>query len=476
MPTPPDPDAEPEEVRSSHHPEKFRLLPQSPDAEKGVLSSFLLAPRDVGGMCAEKQIKKEHFFIPSHGEIFEVLFEMWTANRPIDFIVLTTTLGNRNMLERCGGSAGITELFTSLPTAANCAHYLEIVVEKFTLREMIKVCTEFASRGYDEQHDAPALLNEAEAAVLSINRQVESKVNDQRPVQLVVMAALEQIDRLSNSDGKPIGIPSGLTEIDDITGGYMDGEVSVIAGRPGSGKSALAMGIADHVAVELGMAVGICSLEMTADQLIQRAILRRARVSTKRIKDKTADATEWRRVQEAGNAIHDSPIYILEKRGITNSYLSAVFRRWKRDRDIKLGIIDYIQLLRGTKKYKGDNRQMEVSEISESIKTLAGELGIHIIVLAQLNRNPEARTGSSKGVPKLSDLRESGSIEQDADLVGLLHRPEMSEDNEDRKRELRGKADLNFAKNRNGPNEVARLTFMHEWVRFTDRAYGDEPN
>ena len=449
-------------------PDTHRLLPQSPDAERGVLSSFLLAPRDVGGMCAEKQIKKEHFFIPAHADIYATLLELWDVNKPIDFITLTQVLRDRSMLDQCGGAAFVTELFTFLPTAANAAYYIEILQEKYTLREIIKVCTEYAARGYDEQDDVPNLLNDVEAKVFEI---AQDRFKDRAAnMKQMVVAAIGAIEELYSRRGSITGLATGFADFDKMTDGLHGSEMVVIAARPSMGKTALAMNMAEHIAVENKMAVAVFSLEMSAQQLVQRLLCSRARVNLGRVRDGFLSERDFPALQTAASKLAETKIFIDDTSGLSILELRAKDRRLKSQHDIQAIFIDYLQLLRSTSKRAQENRQIEIAEISSGLKALAKELNIPIVVLAQLNRNPESRSGESKGRPRLSDLRESGSIEQDADLVGLLVREEYYAESDDEKKEAEGKATLIIAKQRNGPVGDVPLTFLKEFTRFETRA------
>ena len=444
------------------------MLPQSPDAERGVLSSLLLAPREVGGMCAEKQIKREHFFIPAHAEIYGTLLELWDANKPIDFITLTQVLRDRSLLDQCGGAAFVTELFTFLPTAANAAYYIEILQEKYTLREIIKVCTEYAARGYDEQDDVPNLLNDVEAKVFEI---AQDRFKDRAAnMKQMVLAAVDAIEKLYDRRGSITGLPTGFVDLDKMTDGLHGSEMIVIAARPGMGKTALAMNMVEHIAVEHKLPVAVFSLEMSSQQLVQRLLCSRARVNLARVRDGFLSERDFPALQTAASKLAETRIFIDDTSSLSILELRAKARRLKSQHDIQVVFIDYLQLIRSTSKRAQENRQIEIAEISSGLKALAKELNIPIVVLAQLNRNPENRSGESKGRPRLSDLRESGSIEQDADLVGLLVREEFYVDGEEEKQAAEGKATLIIAKQRNGPTGDVHLTFLKEFTRFETRA------
>ncbi len=447
------------------------MLPQAPDAERGVLSSFLLVPRDVGGLCAEKQIEAKHFHIPAHGTIYAHLMEMWDKNRPIDFITLTQELRDRQLIDQVGGAAFVTELFTFLPTAANAGYYIEILQEKYTLREMIRVCTEYGGRGYDEQDDVPNLLDALEQKVFAIAQdRFKDRMLGMKPM---VMAAIHSIQELYDRKGSITGLETGFSELDKMTDGLHGAEMIVIAARPSMGKTALAMNIAEHVAVELKKAVAVFSLEMNSQQLVQRLLCSRAKVDLAKVRDGFLSEQNFRSMQVAGGQLAESKMFIDDTSGLSILELRAKARRLKSQHDIAAIFVDYLQLLRSTSKRAQDNRQLEIAEISGGLKALAKELNIPVVVLAQLNRNPESRSGDAKGRPRLGDLRESGSIEQDADVVGLLVREEYYADSDDDKKESEGKATLIIAKQRNGPVGDVPLTFLKQFTRFETRARGE---
>jgi len=451
-----------------YRPDVHRLLPQSPDAEKGLLCSFLLTPREVGGFCAEKQITREHFHIPAHGELYSVLIELWDAGKPIDFIILTEVLRDRQRLDQVGGAAFVTELFTFLPTAANVAYYVEIVQEKFTLREIIKVCTEYAARSYDEQDNVPTLLDDVEGKIFAI---AQDRFKDKAvSMKDQVMQAIHDIEALYERRGAISGLETGLAELDKMTDGLHAAEMIVIAARPSMGKTALAMNMAEHVALEMKLPVAVFSLEMSTSQLVQRMLCSRARVNLGNVRNGFLSERDFPALTAAASKLAESKFFIDDTPGLSILELRAKARRLKSQHNIAAIFIDYIQLLRSTSRRAQDNRQLEIAEISAGLKGLAKELNIPIVVLAQLNRNPEGRTGEAKGRPRLSDLRESGSIEQDADLVALLVREEYYADTDEDKKAAEGKATLIIAKQRNGPVGDVPLTFLKEFTRFENRA------
>ena len=444
-----------------------RSPPHSPDAEQGVLGSMLISPRDVIALCVEK-INADYFYIPAHQTIYNLLVEMWNDQKGIDLITFTQALRDRQLLEVVGGAALITHLQTFVPTAANVEYYLEIVREKFILRQIISTCTTSITRAYNEQDEVTGLLDEVERDIFAIGE--ERFKAEILSMKEQVMATLESIEKLFENKGAITGLSTGYRDFDKLTSGLHSSEMVVIAARPSMGKTALAMNIAEFVAVQLKLPVAIFSLEMSAQQLVQRMLCSRARVNLAKTRDGFLAEADFPKLTNAASKLAEAKIYIDDSAGLSILELRAKARRLKAQQDVQLIIVDYLQLLRSTSRRAQDNRQLEISEISAGLKSLAKELKIPIIVVAQLNRNPEIRTGSGKGVPRLADLRESGSIEQDADLVGLLVREEYYADSDEERTEMEGKAELIIAKQRNGPIGQVKLTFLKDFTRFEDRA------
>jgi len=419
---------------AAYLPDAHRPLPQSLDAEKGLLGSILHSAGVLDDCIA--QMEPRHFHLPAHQKIFEILVEMRNSGKPIDLISVTQILEDRRLLDEVGGAAAVTDLFTFVPTAVNADYYREIIHEKFLLRQIIGTCTEYVARAHEEQGDIKILLDEVEARVLSIGE--ERQRSSLPTMKEMVNEAIAGIEKLVTSRGSITGLSTGFHELDRMTNGLHEGEMFVIAARPSMGKTALAMNIAEHVALD------------GEDGFIGKNDLN-SLGSTARI------------LSKANIVVDDTPgLSILEHR--------AKARRLHNRENIQLVVIDYLQLLRSNSRRAQDNRQIEIQEISYGIKALAKELKIPVIVLAQLNRNPEQRTGSSAGRPRLSDLRESGTIEQDADVVGLLIRDKYYAEDEEAKKEAAGKATLIIAKQRNGPTGDVALTFLEEYTRFEDRA------
>src|SRR6267143_1282790 len=441
-----------------------RAPPHSVEAEQGVLGSMLISPRDAIGECVEK-INEEYFYIPAHQTIYTVLVELWNAGQAIDLITFTQVLRDRNLLDAVGGPAFVTSLFTFVPTAANVGYYIDIVRDKYILREIIAAATESVRRAYEEQDEVSNLLDEVEQRIFAVG---EDRFKGQMlSMKDQVMEAIESIEKLYERKGGITGISTGFVEFDRMTSGMHPAEMIVIAARPSMGKTALAMNIAEHVSINEKLPVGVFSLEMSSQQLVQRLLCSRARVNLQKVRDGFLGERDFPSLTAAASKLAEAKIFIDDSASLTILELRAKARRLKAQQDVKLIIVDYLQLLRSTSRRAQDNRQLEISEISAGIKSLAKELKIPIIVVAQLNRQPEARTG---GKPRLSDLRESGSIEQDADLVGLLVRPEIYEEDEEARAEKEGEAELIIAKQRNGPVGEIPLTFLKEFTRFEDRA------
>jgi replicative DNA helicase len=444
-----------------------RTLPHSVEAEQGVLGSMLISPREIIAECVEK-INEEYFYVPAHQTVYVVLVELWNAGQGIDLITFTQVLRDRNVLETVGGAAFITSLFTFVPTAANVSYYLEIVRDKYILRQIIAACTESVRRSFEEQDEVNNLLDEVEQKIFSVG---EDRFKGRLPsMKEQVMEAIEAIEHLWERKGALTGVATGFKKFDQLTSGLHGSEMIVIAARPSMGKTALAINIAEHVAIVQRLPVAVFSLEMSSQQLVQRMLCSGAKVNLKTVRDGFLQDQDFDKLRNSAAKLAEAAIFIDDTSGLSILELRAKARRIKAQHDVRLIVIDYLQLLRSTSRRGQDNRQIEISEISNGIKNLAKELNIPIIVVAQLNRNPENRTGDSRGRPRLSDLRESGTIEQDADVVALLVREEYYADTEEEKENTEGKADLIIAKQRNGPVGDVKLTFLKEFTRFVDRA------
>jgi len=425
---------------------------------------MLISPRDAIAECVEK-ITEEYFYVPAHQIIYRELVDLWNAAQAIDLITFTQILRDRNLLYVVGGPAFVTSLFTFVPTAANIEYYIEIVRDKYILRSIIAAATESVRRAYEEQDEVNNLLDEVEQRIFAVG---EDRFKGQMlSMKDQVMEAIDAIEKLYERKGGITGISTGFTEFDRMTSGLHPSEMIVIAARPSMGKTALAMNIVEHVAISQGLAVGVFSLEMSSQQLVQRLLCSRARVNLQKVRDGFLAERDFPSLTAAASKLADARIFIDDSASLSILELRAKARRLKAQQDIQLIVVDYLQLLRSTTRRAQDNRQLEISEISAGLKGLAKELKIPVVVVAQLNRQPEQRLG---GKPRLSDLRESGSIEQDADLVGLLVRPEIYEEDEEARAEKAGEAEFIIAKQRNGPVGEIPLTFLKEFTRFETRA------
>jgi replicative DNA helicase len=443
-----------------------RSLPFSEDGEKGVLCSLLLSPRDVADICV-LHLRSEAFYIPAHEIIYTLVLEFGEKSKPIEFVALKQALKDRNQLEEIGGAEFLSELYGFVPTAANAGYYIDIVREKYVLRRLISACNRLSNQCYEQQGEIEPLLDGAEKEIFAITGEhVKTEIV---PTKELVMDAIEQIEKLYENRGSVTGLPTGFVELDRLTSGLHAAEMIVIAARPAMGKTAFAMNIAEHVAMDIGKAVAIFSLEMSSQQLVQRILCSRAKVDLQRVRNGFLSERDFPNLMAAASQVAAAKMFIDDTPGLTVTELRAKARRIKSQHDIQLIVIDYLQLLRSMSRRAQDNRQLEISEISAGIKSLAKELGLPIIVIAQLNRQPDTRLKEG-GRPRLSDLRESGSIEQDADLVGLLVRPEYYETDDEAKQERAGEAELIIAKQRNGPTGDVPLTFLKQYTRFETRA------
>lgn len=451
---------------SNYQPDIHRLLPQAQDAERGAACSLFLAPREIRSMMSERKITSESFYNPNLGFIVQRALDIIDTKGTVDFIMLKESLEKSSDLERLGGAVFILELFGYIPTAANAKYYLDIIEEMHTLREIIKVCTKYAARSYDEQDNVAELLNGVQADIMKIG--ASRSENDYQPVDEIVMEACHDIESRWERKDAIEGLSTGFLELDAILDGLKNQDMIVIAARPSMGKTSLALTIAEHISLDSKLPVAFFTLERSKKQMIQCMIYSRARINAR---SKIRGDREFSAIQKAacviGQAGKDKLLFFNDKTGIPWTYIAAVCRSWKKKFGIRVAFIDYLQLLRGCKQYKGDNRQAEVSEISAGLKGLSKELDMPIVVLAQINRQSEGRNGHR---PRLSDLRDSGSIEQDADVVALLYREEYYCETEETKRDCEGKAEVIIAKQRNGPVGDIPLTFIKEFSRFENQA------
>jgi len=446
-----------------------RLPPHSIEAEQGVLGCVLLSPQDCMGECIEKlKPGREVFYDLRHQTLFQILAEMYDQKQAIDLITLQQRLKNLQQLENAGGLAYVSSLPDGVPSAANLEYYLEIVLEKYLLRRMIQTCTGIVGRVFDYEGEVDMLLDEVERDILRISEERVSGAG--ATIKDLVNKAITKIEEYHQNHGMLTGISTGFADLDKMTTGLHEGEMIVIAARPSVGKTSLAMNIAEHVSLELKVPVGVFSLEMTADQLVLRMLCSRSRVNLRNIREGFLAERDFPKLTGAAGRLAAAPLFIDDSSALSILQLRAKARRMWQQYGIKLFVIDYLQLLNSTSR-RAENRQQEIAEISGGIKSLAKELNVPIVVLSQLNRELERRGPGER--PRLSDLRESGAIEQDADLVGLLYRETKNKDGDDELSEVEQEAipvKLCIAKQRNGPTGDVELTFIKSYTRFESAA------
>jgi replicative DNA helicase len=443
-----------------------RLPPHSTEAEQGVLGCILHAPKESLGECLQRlRADAEVFYDLRHQTIYRTLVEMYDRNEAIDILTLQQRLADQKQLEAIGGIAYLNALYDSIPSPANLPYYLEIVQEKFLLRKMIRTCTDVIGRVYDFEGNVEALLDQVESEVLRLN---ESRVQSgARPIQELLGTAIQTVENFFNRKGDLGGIPTGFPDLDKMTDGLHAGEMVVFAARPSMGKTSLAMNIVEHVVLESKLPVAVFSLEMTGEALALRMLCSLARVNLRNIREGFMSERDFRQLREAAGKMARAPLFIDETPGLSILQLRARARRLAQQHNIKLFVVDYLQLLHSTSRRAQENRQQEIAEISGGIKALAKELNVPVIVLSQLNRELERDKNRR---PRLSDLRESGAIEQDADVVGLLYKPSTGEEDEESEEADGVPVNLLIAKQRNGPTGDVNLTFLKSFTRFVSAA------
>jgi replicative DNA helicase len=443
-----------------------RLPPHAQEAEQGVLGCILLSPNECLGECIEKfKSGGDIFYDLRHQTIFSALVDMFDRREAIDVITLQQRLKDRQLLEQVGGIAYLSALPDIVPSAANLSYYLDIVQEKYLLRKMIRTCTEVVGRAYEFEGEVDALMDEVERDILRIS---ESRVQSHTDtIKDLVKKAINTIEDFHQRQGALTGVGSGFTDLDKMTSGFHSGEMIVIAARPSMGKTSLAMNIAEHVAIELRLPVGVFSLEMTSESLVLRMLCSRSRVNLRNVRDGFLAERDFPKLTGAAGKLANAPLFIDDSSGLSILQLRAKARRMFQQYGIKLFVVDYLQLLHSTAR-RAENRQQEIADISSGIKSLAKELEVPVIVLSQLNRELEREKNRK---PRLSDLRESGAIEQDADLVGLLYKPNAGDDESGPAvEEEAAPVNLLIAKQRNGPTGDVNLTFLKSYTRFESAA------
>ena len=434
----------------------------------GVLGCVLLSPNECMGECLEKlKDGVEVFYDLRHQTIFETLVAMFDTRAAIDVITLQQRLKDKQLLEQIGGIAYLSQLQDSVPSAANLSYYLEIVREKFLLRKMIQTCTEVVGRVYDYEGEVDALMDEVERDVLRIS---ESRVQGGVvTTKELVGKAIGTIENYFSRKGVLNGLGTGFPDLDRMTDGLHGSEMIVIAARPSMGKTSLAMNIVESVVLEQKLPAAVFSLEMSAESLVLRMMCSIARVNLRSIREGFMSESDFPKLTSAAGRLANSPLFIDDSAGLSILQLRARARRLHQQHGVKLFVVDYLQLLHSTARRSQENRQQEIADISSGIKALAKELKVPVLVLSQLNRELE-KDKSRK--PRLSDLRESGAIEQDADVVGLLYKPSAGDDEDGVATEEADGLPVNLliAKQRNGPTGDVNLTFLKSYTRFESAA------
>jgi replicative DNA helicase len=445
-------------------PSADRLPPHSIEAEKGVLGCIMLAPHECIGDCITKfKGNSEVFYDLRHQVIYQAMVDMYQANEPVDSVTLFQRLKDKQQLESVGGSSYLAALPDTVPTAANLSYYADIVWDKHLLRKMISACTNIVTDIYDFEGEVDRLLDEVETKILRLN---EERVDEKSSkIKDLVHLSIDKIEHYHQNAGMMEGLSTGLPDLDKMTFGMKAGEMIIIAARPSMGKTSLAMNIAEHVAVDLKQPVGVFSLEMTSESLVMRLLCSRARLNLRKIQGGFMAERDFPKLTNAAGQLSNSPLFIDDTSGLSILQLRAKARRMHQQFGIKLFVIDYLQLLHSTASRGRDNRQQEIADISNGVKALAKELSVPVIVLSQLNRELE-KDKSRK--PRMSDLRESGSIEQDADLVGLLYKPASDDEDADNSGQENDGIPVNLliAKQRNGPTGDVPMIFLKGITRF----------
>jgi replicative DNA helicase len=418
----------------------------------------MMLDRDAIATAIET-LEASHFYKESHRKIFSAILRLFDENKAVDMVTINEELKKSGSLDEVGGPAYITGLASAVPTAANIVHYAKIVKEKMILRNLINVSTQIAHDCFNMTQDADRLLDKAEQLIFEVtSKKVESRF---LPLREVIKGSIETIDNLYQRKENITGLATGFRELDLRTAGLQRSDLIVVAGRPSMGKSALASCIVEHAGVVEKQPVAFFSLEMSKEQLVQRMLCSHARVDAHKVRTGFLSQSDWPRLVSAAGKLSEAPIYIDDSPGVSVLELRAKARRLKAQHDIKLIVLDYLQLMQGPT--NSDSRQQEISEISRSLKALARELSVPLIAISQLSRAVEQRSDRR---PQLSDLRESGAIEQDADLVILLLREEYYNPTEENK----GIAEVIIAKQRNGPVGSFKLAFLGEHMRFENLA------
>ncbi|MGB9627444.1 MAG: replicative DNA helicase [Thermodesulfobacteriota bacterium] len=440
-----------------------KIPPQNLEAEQSVLGGILIENSAINKVTEILDVND--FYRDAHRKIFNALIDLSERDEPADLITLTNELRKKNQLDAVGGASYLASLIDSVPTAANIEYYAKIVKEKAILRKLIETSTEIITQSYEDRGDVESFLDDAERAIFEISeRRVKPSFY---PIKDIVKESFRTIEKLYEKKELITGVPSGFKELDRMTAGFQPSDLIIVAGRPSMGKTAFCLNIAQYAAIEKGIPVAFFSLEMSKEQLVIRMLCSEARVEGTRLRTGFLSESDWPRLTLAAGNLSDAPIYIDDTAALSVLELRAKSRRLKSEHGLNMIIIDYLQLMKG--RTKAESRQQEISEISRSLKALAKELNVPVIAVSQLSRKTEERHGNR---PQLSDLRESGAIEQDADVILFLFREEIY----NRTEENKGKAEVIIGKQRNGPTGKVDLAFLDKFTTFKELYKGEPEN
>lgn len=433
-----------------------RIPPQSIEAEQAVLGAVFLDPSAL--TLASEILIPEDFYRAAHQKIFHAMLRVADKGEPVDLVTVTAELADTQQLEEVGGVSYLSELADSVPTAANVEYYARIVEEKSILRRLIRTATSIAQDGYTREDEVDVLLDEAERKIMEISQRKHSGTFQN--IKDVLVQTYDNIEMLHNRKGEVTGIPTGFTELDRMTAGFQRSDFIIVAARPSVGKTAFALNIAQNVATKTDENVAIFSLEMSAQQLVMRMLCAEGNINAQNLRTGKLTPEDWGKLTMAMGSLSNAGIYIDDTPSIRVSDIRAKCRRLKQERGLGMVVIDYLQLIQGSGRNR-ENRQQEVSEISRSLKALARELEVPVIALSQLSRSVEQRQDKR---PMMSDIRESGSIEQDADIVAFLYRDDYYNKDSENKNII----EIIIAKQRNGPVGTVQLAFIKEYNKFVN--------
>jgi replicative DNA helicase len=440
-----------------------RAVPWSQEAEQAVLGAMLL-DQDAA-LLATELVQDDMFYREGHRRLFRAMIGLVERRTVIDPVTLRDELGRRGELDAIGGADYLADLVDAVPTAANLEYHARIVKDKAILRRLIEASTGIITEAYDGRSTASDLLDKAESRIFQISEQRGNEGFSR--LKEMLWPTMERIEALQRSGKSVTGVPSGFLDLDRLTSGFQPSELVIVAARPSMGKTAFCLNVATHAAVE-GQGVAIFSLEMSRDQLVQRMLTAEARVDSQRVRQGGLRDADFTNLARAAGVLQSCPVWIDDTPSLSLLEMRSKARRLKAEYDIKLVVVDYLQLMRSPE--YSENRVQEISDISRSLKALARELAVPVVALSQLSRASEQRGGKKE--PILSDLRDSGAIEQDADLVIFIHRAEYYDRDDEAKK---GLADIMLSKNRNGPTGDVQLRFSREYTRFDNLSTRDDP-